>query len=217
LANSDAPDRFQLSGAQVAASCLAAITAAVLCSFFGVAGTVIGTAATSIVATVGSAIYGYSLRRTRARLQRLHQAGEASPPVREVFKTARENGNEIWSQLPRRALAIGAVAVFVVSIAVITFIELGLGQSLASAFGVSHGGGRETSLFSTVAPRRRSSPSPTPTSTPTSPSSTTSPSPQRTASTPSPTPTVTVTSPPPATSSPTSSPSGPLASVTAGH
>ena len=215
LADPDAPERFQLSAAQVAASCLAALTAAVLCSFFGVAGTVIGTAATSVVATVGSAIYGYSLRRTRARLQRLHQAGAASPPLREVVKTARENGHQIWSQLPRRALAIGAVAVFVISLAVITFIELGLGKPLATAFGVQDDHSR--TAVGIGSRHTNSSPTPTPTSTPTSPTSTTSPSSHPTSATPSPTPTATrtVTSTP--SSSPTSTPSGPIASLTAGH
>jgi hypothetical protein len=207
-------DRIQLSMAQVAASCLAAISAAVLCSFFGVAGTVIGTAATSIVATVGSAIYGYSLRRTKNRLRRLHEAGAASPPVGEVMKTARENLRQTWSMLPARALAIGAVSVFVISIAVITFIELGLGKSLASAFGVSHGGRRETSLFSTVAPKGRHHSNPTPSHTP-SPGST-SPSSPPTATTPPPTPTATrtVTSTPTTTPPTSPTPSGPLASLT---
>jgi hypothetical protein len=216
LADTDAPERLSLSVAQVAASCLAAISAAVLCSFFGVAGTVIGTAATSIVATVGSAIYGYSLRRTKSRLRRLHQVGAASPPVREVVKTARENLSQTWRMLPARVLAIGAISVFVISIAVITFIELGLGRSLASEFGVSHGGGRGTSLFSTVAPKSRHKSNPTPSSTPSS--SNPSPSSHPTSSTPTPlsTPTATrtVTSTPSTTPTTSPTPSGPLASLT---
>jgi hypothetical protein len=201
--------------AQVAASCLAAVSAAVLCSFFGVAGTVIGTAATSLVATIGSAIYAYSLRRTKNRLRRLHQAGAVSPPVREVIKTARESGHEIWAELPRRALAIGAIGVFVISIAVITFIELGLGKSLAAEFGVSHGGGRGTSLLSTVAPRARHNPSSTPTpSDSSSPTSSQAPSSRPTSSTPTPTPTATKTVTSTPSPSPSSSPTGILPSLT---
>lgn len=215
MADQDAPERIQLSMAQVAASCLAAVSAAVLCSFFGVAGTVIGTAATSLVATVGSAIYGYSLRRTKNRLRRLHQAGATSPPIREVINTARDNGHEIWEQLPRRALAVGAVSVFVISIAVITFIELGLGKSLAAEFGVSHGGGHGTAVGSVVDPGGgHHSSNPAPSSTPSStPSQQPSAPPTSSSPTPTPTPTKSVTQQTPSPS-PSSSPTGIIPSLT---
>ena len=53
-----------LSTAQVVGSVLAAVTGAVLASTMGVTGTVIGAAVASLVATIGSAIYTWSLRRT---------------------------------------------------------------------------------------------------------------------------------------------------------
>lgn len=62
------PDRMGVSGSQVAASVLASTSAAVVASFFGVAGTVIGAAVVSVVATVGTAAYGLGIRRTKARL-----------------------------------------------------------------------------------------------------------------------------------------------------
>src|SRR4051812_17170076 len=93
-------ERVQISGAQVAASAFAAISAAVVCSFFGVAGTILGTAITSLIATTGSAMYSYSLRRTKARLRRLHQAGAGSPPVREVLKEARRQGRGMLTRVP---------------------------------------------------------------------------------------------------------------------
>lgn len=55
-----------LSPAQVAASALAAVTAAFLGSTLGVAGTVIGAGIASVVTTVGGEVYLRSLRRTRA-------------------------------------------------------------------------------------------------------------------------------------------------------
>ena len=61
---------------------LASTSAAVVASFFGVAGTIVGAALVSIVATVGTAAYSLGIRRTRSRLQqvqalRLGRAGSA--------------------------------------------------------------------------------------------------------------------------------------------
>jgi hypothetical protein len=169
-------ERFQLSAAQVAASSLAAMSAAVVCSYFGVAGTVIGTAVTSLIATTGSALYSYSLRRTRARLRRLHLAGAASPPFREVVKTARQQGRKIFEQVPWAIAGIGTGLVFVLSLDVITTIEGGIGESISAALGVSHSGGRTTSLGSIFhgghhrhhKPKSKPSKTPTPSTTPTS-------------------------------------------------
>src|SRR3712207_4577894 len=61
----------QLSALQVAAGALAAVSAAVIASFFGVAGTVIGAAVASVVSTVGAAVYTESMRRAHAGLRRL--------------------------------------------------------------------------------------------------------------------------------------------------
>ncbi len=56
---------------QVAASALAAVSAALISSTFGVAGTLIGTAIASVIASVGSTLYLASLRRTNDRLRRV--------------------------------------------------------------------------------------------------------------------------------------------------
>jgi hypothetical protein len=190
-----------LSGAQVAASSLAAMTAAVVCSYFGVAGTVIGTAVTSLVATTGSALYSYSLRRTRARLRRLHLAGAASPSFAEVVKTARQQGRGMFRQIPWRILGLGTATVFVFSIGVITAIEESQGQTLASLFHVSHRTDRACSLCSVVSGKHshHHKAKPTPTKSPsTSPSPSTTPT--HTA-TPSKTPTA--STPPSSTATPT--------------
>jgi hypothetical protein len=117
------PERFHISTSQVLASSLAAVSAAVVCSYFGVAGTVIGTAITSLVATTGSALYAYSLRRTRTRLRQLHRAGASSPPVSEVLKTMREQGRFLLTRYQWATLAIGVGAVFVFALGVITAIQ----------------------------------------------------------------------------------------------
>ena len=180
-------ERVELSIAQVATSALAAVSAAVLCSFFGVAGTVIGTAVTSLVATVAGALYSYSLRRTRTRLRRLHQAGAASPPVAEVLKTARQQGRRMLNAVPWAPIAIGSFSVFVLAIGVVTVIEANAGETLSALLGVGNSGSRQTTLGSLThsGPTRHHKHRPTPT--------------------PTPTPSPTATAPP--TSSPTPSPS----------
>ena len=56
---------------QVAASALAAVSAALISSTFGVAGTLIGTAIASVMASVGSTLYLASLHRTNDQLRRV--------------------------------------------------------------------------------------------------------------------------------------------------
>lgn len=211
-------ERFSLSVAQVSASSLAAMSAAVVCSFFGVAGTVIGTAITSLVATVGGALYSYSFRRTQARLRRLHKAGAASPPVREVLKTAREQGRQMLGQIPWRLIGLGTGCVFVLSIGVITAIEESQGETLAALFHVSHRSDRACSLCAVVdghhahhhkaKPTPSMSPSPTPSVAPTR-SSSPSPSPSgSSSSSPTPTPTAVPSTSPPVLPLPPLGPTG---------
>src|SRR5689334_14613057 len=78
----DPPDRVQLSAVQVAASALASVSAAVIASLFGVAGTVIGAGVVAVVSTTGSAIYSASMKRTSNQLRR----------AREQMLTARAGG-----------------------------------------------------------------------------------------------------------------------------
>jgi uncharacterized membrane protein YgcG len=60
--------KIDVSWPQVVSSALAAVSSAVLLSTVGVAGTVIGAAAGSVVVTVGTAVYRYSLEASRARV-----------------------------------------------------------------------------------------------------------------------------------------------------
>jgi hypothetical protein len=63
------PDRRpQISLAQVAGSALAAVSAAVVASFLGVGGTVLGAALGSLIATLGGAVYAHSFRRAGEKL-----------------------------------------------------------------------------------------------------------------------------------------------------
>ena len=60
---------LNLSAAQVIASVLATLTAAVAASFLGVAGTLVGAAVGSVVSTMGTEIYKHYLQRSEERLR----------------------------------------------------------------------------------------------------------------------------------------------------
>jgi phage tail tape-measure protein len=81
----------QLSALQVAAGALAAVSAAVAASFFGVAGTVIGAAVASVVSTVGAAVYTESMRRTHAGLP---------ASIRDAARSAGAGGAGRWWRPP---------------------------------------------------------------------------------------------------------------------
>src|SRR5215472_12226685 len=61
--------RFDMSGLQITASVLAAVSGAVLASYLGVAGTIIGTAVMSVAGTAGTAIYKHYLGSTAKHLK----------------------------------------------------------------------------------------------------------------------------------------------------
>ena len=194
------PERLQLSLIQVVASSLAAVTAAVLCSFFGVAGTIVGTAVASVAATVGSTVYAYSIRRTRGTLSKIQVPGTA----RTAQETAEhpgapgdpERSDSFWTRvkewahtLPWKWIGWVSAVIFVIAMAVVTLIELGIGRSLSdvdtghtgnsTTIGISTGGKPTHSPSPTTEP---SSPGPTTTTT-TSPSTTTTPTPTPTETT----------------------------------
>jgi hypothetical protein len=81
-------DRVQLSAVQVAASALASVSAAVVASLFGVAGTVVGAGLVAIISTTGSALYSSSMKRTTSQLRRAREnlltarAGESGGTTR---------------------------------------------------------------------------------------------------------------------------------------
>ena len=66
--SSAAGSKTEISGAQVTGTALASITAAYLGSHLGVAGTVFGAGLTSVVISVGGALYQRSLERTKEKL-----------------------------------------------------------------------------------------------------------------------------------------------------
>jgi len=136
---------------QVAAGALASVSAAVLASLFGVAGTMIGAALASVVSTVGAAIYSDSLRRTHAGIRRVRPllrrgqtegrpAGAGSLPPLPARLNPRRSSARRWRR--RSILAGTAVGVFGLAIGVVTAVEL-IGHEPVSALvgGSGHAGG----------------------------------------------------------------------------
>ena len=91
-------DRVEINWVQVSASALAAVSSAVLLSTVGVAGTIIGAAVGSVVATAGSAIYSYYLRITRERV------AQAQAAALDRVARARAGASGVWAD-SRRAEA----------------------------------------------------------------------------------------------------------------
>ncbi|MFB7798535.1 hypothetical protein [Isoptericola sp. NPDC056134] len=65
----DAPAKTRLSLTQVVASALAAVSATVLMSFFGVAGTIIGAGLASVITVIGNFLYTRSIEKTHEQLK----------------------------------------------------------------------------------------------------------------------------------------------------
>src|ERR687893_1869943 len=81
--------KIDLNLTHVAATALAAVTAAVLGSELGAAGTLIGAAAASVITTVGTAVYKASLERSRERVRSLAHRTRPLPTSPERSRIER--------------------------------------------------------------------------------------------------------------------------------
>lgn len=172
-----------ITPAQVAGSALASVSGAFLASWLGVAGTLIGAALLSIVATIGSAAYTYSLRRG-------HEVVVRGRNGRIVATAPRERAS--WLRgLPWPRLALASVAVLAIALVTLTAFEGLTGKPVSAlATGSDKGGttiGRAADNVTGGSASRDEepstpdpSPSQTPTPTPT-PEPSTDPSPTPTA------------------------------------
>src|SRR4051812_37449098 len=143
---------------QVAASALAAVSAAVIASLFGVAGTMIGAAVASVVSTVGVALYSESLHRTHAgirragrQLARLPMRGAPEdrsvgtggmPLLPDHLNPRRGPARRRW--LRWSTVAATVVAVFATAMGVVTVVELIGQQPVAALVGGSSQSGTTT-------------------------------------------------------------------------
>jgi hypothetical protein len=213
----------KLSLTQLVASALAAVSATVVASFFGVTGTLVGAAVASVVTVVGNWAYSRSLGRVHDRVQNALPALNVAAPRHVTRREPQSAWHPPWRPTWRlswrptwRSAAIGVVGTFVVVAGIVTFIEVAAGRPLSNLVHGSTGHG--TSLFGNT--RGTSSPTPSPsgthpTTTPrtTSPA-TTAPSTPTSAGGPSSSSPPESASPTSATPSPTATVSGPTANGT---
>lgn len=179
---SEQPERLSLSATQILASGLAAASATVAASYFGVAGTVIGAALGSVVSVVGGAIYTYSIKQTRSRVRQTLDVAVAqrfSVRVRPERQPLSTRARPVLTALNPRRLGLAAAGLFLLVLAATTGFELASGQPLAATVSGKHGsgtsldGGRTSkpSLPASHAPASSSSSTPRPTVTVTVPAS----------------------------------------------
>lgn len=117
-----------LNASKVTAGGLAAATAALLGSYFGVLGTVGAAAATSVVTAVSTEIYQRSLARTASRLR-----GQGGYPRGERTPTARPGPPAPRSVLP--GVVIGSLVIFAVGVGLVSVGEYARGTPLSGGSG----------------------------------------------------------------------------------
>jgi hypothetical protein len=222
----DDKDNIRIS--QVLAGALAAVTAALIGSTMGVAGTVVGAGLASVISTVGGAVYLRSIQRTResvrtVRAKVVGRSGGATVLVStddpdadteaEVSDSSDESGDRPPVDKRRRrwpVIVVTSLAAFALGMAAITGVEWLRGESLSGDSGTTfgsivepHRGAGDGGTPSDEAPTT----TPTPTTAPTwtDPTKTTDPT---TTSTP-PTSDSSTSSTPPVTTTPESPASSP--------
>jgi len=182
----------RISPIAIIAGALASLSAAVVASYFGVAGTFIGTAVVSVVSSLAAALYAGLLGRTRGLVQRttittvLHaptphpedrdarasaeapgERGPSSGPGEGEPSDHRRGGGLAGFSWRRSALVVGvAVLIFAIAIGAVTGIEAAIKEPIATALGVRDKGQARTSVG--VAVNRASGPATTQSSGPSS-------------------------------------------------
>lgn len=153
---SDKTDTDSIRFSQVLAGALAAVTAAVLGSTMGVAGTVVGAGLASIVTTLGGALYLRSIQRTKQGVRSVRnkvvtRAGgttvtliEEGPEPGSDEHTDDEHTDEEQPQATRRVrwptVVVGSVLAFVLGMMAVTGVEWLRGEQLSGGEGTTVGG-----------------------------------------------------------------------------
>jgi len=154
------------------AGALAAVCAAVVGSFLGVAGTLIGAAVASIVGSVGTEIYARSIRKGHKKLETLTPPFVRAPAAVGTPRVAAANRNDSSSHtVPTRReirwgrVALVAGALFVLAMGTLTTVELITGKSAATMIGGHNTPAKTTfgGLFGSGQQKAKPTPTPTPT------------------------------------------------------
>jgi hypothetical protein len=168
-----APDRLMSSIdiPKTIAGVLAAVSAAVVGSFLGVAGTLVGAALASIVGSVGTEVYHRLVDRGHQKLKSTFVTASAAvgtPPVAAAEDESPSEPEPQGPSLPRQIrwgrAAMVAGALFVLAMGSLTAFELISGKSAADAVGGTSSSG--TTVCSVLCGKRHNaSPLPVPSST----------------------------------------------------
>jgi hypothetical protein len=155
---------------KVIAGTLAAVSAAVVGSFLGVAGTLIGAAVASLVGSVGTELYERSLHRGAKKLQTFAPTFIKAPAAVGTPAVAAATEDDLPShtvpepararQIRWRRVAAIAGALFALAMGTLTAAEMITGESVSSAVGRSSSGG--TTVGSILGGGGDSAPKPTP-------------------------------------------------------
>ncbi len=144
----------QLRVPRLLAGALAAVSGAVVASFFGVEGTLIGAALVSLLVAPAEAVYTHSLMSAHrvARRSLVRRVGEQAG-------ASEEGASEAHPQPIRwQRVAVAAVVAFGIAVGAITGVETVANQPLASLFGSSSRQGASTSVGLVVAGAATSAP-----------------------------------------------------------
>jgi hypothetical protein len=144
----------QLHVSKLLAGALAAVSGAVVASFFGVEGTLIGAALVSLLVAPAEAVYTHSLASAHkvARRSLVRRVGDQAD-------VSEEGASEADPQPIRwQRVAVAAVLAFGIAVVAITGVEAVANQPLASLFGTQPRPGGSTSLGVVVAGADRSAP-----------------------------------------------------------
>jgi hypothetical protein len=165
----------QLRVPKLLAGALAAVSGAVVASFFGIEGTLIGAALVSLLVAPAEALYTHSLASAHkvARRTLVRRVGEQAGTRQEA--TSQEATSQADPQPIRwQRVAVAAVVAFGIAVGAITGVEAVAKQPLASLVGSRPRPGASTSLGVVVAGADRSAPPAT--QTPATPTTSTPPS-----------------------------------------
>ncbi len=147
----DSQERFtRVSLVAIFAGALASISAAVVASFLGVAGTLIGAALVSVVSSLAGAIYSGLLSSTHNLVRR---SVRPAPGIQTERLEQPGRGWPGWLRWPLRRpatrwLVVGAAALLMFAIAIggVTAIEAAIRRPLAAALGGRDEGSARTSV-----------------------------------------------------------------------
>ncbi len=144
----------QLRVPRLLASALAAVSGAVIASFFGIEGTLIGAALVSLLVAPAEALYTHSLASAHrvARRSLVRRVGEQAGASQEDAGQARPQPIR-WQRV-----AVAAVVAFGIAVGAITGVEAVANQPLASLLGSRPRQGGSTSVGVVVAGAARSAP-----------------------------------------------------------